>query len=238
MKDKIVIFDLDETLGYFSQISTFWIIIKNSLQRELDQDEFNKLLDLYPCILRPHIIFILQFLGKIPNLRVYVYTNNQIESIWKDYLKNYFHYKIEKELFSRWIGPYKIDNRQIEEKRTSHKKSYKDFILCTNELETSKICFIDDSIHNGMKHKNLIYINIPPYVYNYKINQLIKKFAKSKLYDILQKKDLFKERMEVEIDKMKNSNFFLINKSNRFIEKKLSKRLLLKLQLFIYQKNE
>ena len=42
MKDKIVIFDLDETLGYFSQISTFWVIIKNSLQRELDQDEFNK----------------------------------------------------------------------------------------------------------------------------------------------------------------------------------------------------
>ena len=31
MKDKIVIFDLDETLGYFSQISTFWVIIKNHL---------------------------------------------------------------------------------------------------------------------------------------------------------------------------------------------------------------
>lgn len=89
-----------------------------------------------------------------------------------------------------------------------------------------------------MKHKNLIYINIPPYVYNYSINQLIKKFTKSKLYDIFQKKDLFKERLEDQIDKMKNSNFFLINKSNRFIEKKLSKRLLLKLQLFIYQKNE
>ena len=101
---------------------------------------------------------------------------------------------------------------KLKKKGTSHKKNYKDFILCTNEQETSKICFIDDSIHNGMKHKNLIYINIPPYVYNYSINQLIKKFAKSKLYDILQKKDLFKERLEDQIDKMKNSNFFLINK--------------------------
>ena len=89
-----------------------------------------------------------------------------------------------------------------------------------------------------MKNKNVIYINIPPYVYNYKINQLIKKFEKSKLNVKFQKDDLFKARMEVEIDKMKNSNFFLINKSNKFIEKKLSKRLLLKLQLFIYQNKE
>ena len=63
---KIVVFDLDETLGYFMELGMFWdsltnYIKNNKLQIPIDQKLFNKILDLYPEFLRPNIIGILKF---------------------------------------------------------------------------------------------------------------------------------------------------------------------------------
>ena len=49
---KIVIFDLDETLGYYTEFGMFWDSIKEYLKSIkspliLNQDFFNKTLDLY-----------------------------------------------------------------------------------------------------------------------------------------------------------------------------------------------
>jgi hypothetical protein len=61
---KIVVFDLDETLGYFMELGMFWdsltnYIKNNKLQIPIDQKLFNKILDLYPEFLRPNILGIL-----------------------------------------------------------------------------------------------------------------------------------------------------------------------------------
>ena len=56
---KVVVFDLDETLGYFSQFGQLW----NELIPNKDID-FNELFDLYPEFLRPNIWEILQFLNE------------------------------------------------------------------------------------------------------------------------------------------------------------------------------
>ena len=56
---KVVVFDLDETLGYFSQFGQLW----NELIPNKDID-FNELFDLYPEFLRPNILEILQFLNE------------------------------------------------------------------------------------------------------------------------------------------------------------------------------
>jgi acid phosphatase class B len=63
---KIVVFDLDETLGYFSEFGMFWDALKsyiknNSIDFNANQDFFNKTLDLYPEFLRPNIINILTY---------------------------------------------------------------------------------------------------------------------------------------------------------------------------------
>ena len=63
---KIVVFDLDETLGYFTEYGIFWdclnkfVISKN--KKELSQDDFNNILDLFPEFIRPNIINILMYL--------------------------------------------------------------------------------------------------------------------------------------------------------------------------------
>ena len=61
-KKKVIVFDLDETIGSFADLEILW----NSLG-ELDffkqsQDSFNKLLDMYPEFLRYGILNILDFL--------------------------------------------------------------------------------------------------------------------------------------------------------------------------------
>ena len=83
---KVVVFDLDETLGYFVEFGIFWDSLKeyinqNNINCNIDQHLFNKLLDLYPEFLRPNIITILQYLKKkkLSNKcsKLMIYTNNQ-----------------------------------------------------------------------------------------------------------------------------------------------------------------
>ena len=63
---KIVVFDLDETLGYFTEFGIFWdCLMRYSNEKKkvlLNQCDFNDILDLYPEFLRPNIINILSYL--------------------------------------------------------------------------------------------------------------------------------------------------------------------------------
>ena len=49
---KIVVFDLDETLGYFTEFGIFWDSLSNYINLKggptLEQSDFNDILDLYP----------------------------------------------------------------------------------------------------------------------------------------------------------------------------------------------
>jgi hypothetical protein len=59
---KIVVFDLDETLGYFSKLSIFWDCFENYLHNKLTKQDFTYLLDTFPEFIRPNIINILKYL--------------------------------------------------------------------------------------------------------------------------------------------------------------------------------
>jgi hypothetical protein len=60
---KIVVFDLDETLGYFTEYGIFWDSLNNFVQiknkKKLTQYDFDSILDLFPEFIRPNIINIL-----------------------------------------------------------------------------------------------------------------------------------------------------------------------------------
>ena len=91
-KIKVVVFDLDETLGYFFELGIFWELLinyfsKNKINKiELSQDSFNELLNLFPEFLRPNIFSILNYLKykKTKNecSHVMIYTNNQGPKQW------------------------------------------------------------------------------------------------------------------------------------------------------------
>lgn len=188
---KIVVFDLDETLGYYAEFGMFWDAIKDFIQKKelninMNQDFFNKLMDLFPEFMRPNIIKILQYLKekKIENhcQKLMVYTNNQGPKEWAHFIVNYFESKLnhkQMQLFDQIVCAFKVNGRQVELCRTTHMKTRKDLIRCTKIPEETQICYLDDVFYPGMKHKNIYYINVRPYIHDLPFQVLVKRLHES-----------------------------------------------------------
>jgi hypothetical protein len=176
-----VVFDLDETLGHFSQPYRFWTRLKLFLNDQtLNDIYFFSFLDLFPGFIRTGLFKILNILKKQKisgkcNF-VMIYTNNNGPNHWVDIIMSYINTKLNYKLFDRVIRSFKINGEIVEICRTSHSKSYKDLLRCTNLSDNTKFCFIDDQFHVDMEHDNVLYIFIHPYTYNLEYAQIIKKY--------------------------------------------------------------
>ena len=75
----------------------------------------------------------------------------------------------EYDVFEKIINAFKVNNKIIEHNRTTHKKTYNDFINCTILPENIKICFID------VLHKHMVR-SINSFLYtliNNKISEIV-----------------------------------------------------------------
>ena len=125
---KIVVFDLDETLGYFTEFGIFCDCLNKYFKNnEYSNTHFTELLDLYPEFIRPKIINTLKYLKskKMENkcYKVMIYTNNQGDKQWAINIKKYFDNKVNYELFDKIIAAFKVRGKQVEIGRTSHDKN-------------------------------------------------------------------------------------------------------------------
>jgi hypothetical protein len=185
---KIVVFDLDETLGYFTEYGIFWDCLKNYLEatnkkKVLTQTDFNNILDLFPEFMRPNIINILTYLKTKKNEKcchkMMIYTNNQGPREWAHHITRYFEDKLNGKLFDQIIAAFKVNGKTVEVCRTTHNKTHRDFIKCTRVPKNAEICFIDDMYHPHMANQNIYYINIKPYFHDLSFEYMIKKFKES-----------------------------------------------------------
>jgi hypothetical protein len=192
LKPKAVAFDLDETLGSFSDLYIIWSSVRKEMKT---QKTFNELMDLYPEFLRIGIIPILDFLkSKIVSghcLPIFIYTNNQCEdSSWVERIISYLESRVSNystspvQLFARPIRAFKICNARVEPNRTTHEKTYKDFIRCSM-LKHTDLCFVDDASHEKMKRKRVYYIQPPPYFHILSQKEINDRLVKS---DVLKAK--------------------------------------------------
>ena len=182
---KMVVFDLDETLGCFTQFGMLWDTISILLNKSFNQDIFNKICKLYPKLFRPYIFTILRYLKKKTQqnnqTKIIIYTNNQGPKTWTHFIKNYIEDKINYKLFDKAICAYKFNNKQIELCRTSHNKIYDDLFKCTKLSKKYRVCFIDDKMHEQMKNPKLTYIHIRPYYMKYEMNDMFSTFTSSQI---------------------------------------------------------
>ena len=184
---KIVVFDLDETLGYFTEFGIFWdcliYYLKNKNKDTITQSDFNDILDLFPEFLRPNIINILNYLkNKKQSLcchKMMIYTNNSGPKEWAHHIIDYFSKKINYKLFDQLISAFKINGKVVEVCRTTHDKTYNDFIKCTKLPINAEICFLDDTFYPEMANDNIYYINVKPYYHDLKFEYMLDKFSKS-----------------------------------------------------------
>lgn len=183
---KVVVFDLDETLGYFTQLGSLWNSLLFSSDRDFeDPKTFEALLDLYPEYLRPNILQILHYLNekkKQSHLhQILLYTNNQGPKAWAQALTKYFETKLQSGLFDKLIAAFKVNGQQVELGRTTHEKTYEDLIRCTQLPRNTEFFFLDDVYHPQMCHDNVYYINIQPYVHMLPVEELVNRFSNSLL---------------------------------------------------------
>ena len=244
---KIVVFDLDETLGYFVEFGIFWdnlsFYLSKYLNKEIGQHEFNTIIDLYPEFLRPNIINILKYL-KTKKLskdcqKLMIYTNNQGSRKWINYIVSYFESKLDGyKLFDQIITAFKINGKQVEFCRTTNNKTFTDFIRCTKLPINAEICYLDDTFYPEMAHDNIYYINIKPYVHNLPFNELFKRFFESSVGKTLIDKETMKDFIDFMKKHIKKCNFVIVQKKDDDykVDVILSKRLLHHLYDFFNEK--
>ena len=177
---KVVVFDLDETLGSFGDLFLLWTGIKH-IHPEFDS--FREVLDIYPEFLRTGIFAILQFLYKKKKTgeceKIFIYTNNQCPPYWISLLMDYFQQKTIPNptqgivLFDKVIGAFKIGNIPFEISRTTNKKTYSDLIRCTMLPKNTEFCFIDDTEYNKMKHDKIYYIRPKAYIHSLSVQEIV-----------------------------------------------------------------
>jgi hypothetical protein len=237
---KIVVFDLDETLGYFTEFGIFCDCLNKYFKtNEYSNTHFNELLDLYPEFIRPKIINTLKYLKskKMEDkcYKVMIYTNNQGDKQWAINIKKYFDNKVKYELFDKIIAAFKVRGKQVEFGRTSHDKTMDDFVRCTKLPDNIEVCFIDDLYHVGMVDEKVYYINVKPYKYQLSIEKMIDTFLHSKLGDKIREKEHFINSIQHEYKKY---NYKISEKmtQEQEIDEIIGKRMLQHLKQFFYEK--
>lgn len=247
-KNKIVVFDLDETLGSFVELGMFWDALENFYGHKLSNNEFINFLDIFIEYLRPDIINILKFIINKRNngecYKIMIYTNNQAPKSWCSLICSYFDKKLNTKVFDKIISAFKVNGKIVEICRKTHNKTIGDLINCSKIPEDTKICFIDDQEHPYMKNENVYYIKIKPYNYSLPYNIMANKYYYHNYASInnVSNKDEFvntitkimnhydyehknKHKNEIEIDKiiskqiMKYLNEFFYVRKNKTIKK-------------------
>jgi len=191
---KYVVFDLDETLGCFTDLVAIWDIINDESfifsneNNRTSQDRFNALLDLYPEFIRYGILNILEYLNYKRKMNVfeglYLYTNNQISKTWSKMIIHYLERRSNSpNLFKHIIHAFKINKRIIEPKRTGHVKSYSDFIDCSLLPNGTEICFIDNTYYEKLNCSKVYYIRPKPYFHGINTSEIIYRLLNSNLLE-------------------------------------------------------
>tara|TARA_B110000495_G_C22921878_1_gene538584 strand:- start:74 stop:844 length:771 start_codon:yes stop_codon:yes gene_type:complete len=183
MKNVAFVFDLDKTIGYFTQLAIFMEAIEDYIKRKLKLKEFFQLLDLYPNVFRPDIFTIFKYLKELKKkhkyVKVLIYTNNMGPKNWVHHIRKYIEYKLDYKLFDRTIAAWKVRGEIYEKCRTEHGKTVSDLISCSQLKKGDKICFLDDQKHSRMIHRNVDYLYLYPYKFDYLFKKMSTIFLKS-----------------------------------------------------------
>ena len=82
-------------------------------------------------------------------------------------------------IFDQVICAYKVNGMIIEPNRTSYDKIYSDLIRCVKAPYGSSVCFIDDRLHEAMRHPSVDYIQVKPYHCKFKKRDVMRRLERS-----------------------------------------------------------
>lgn len=209
--ERIVVFDLDETLGCFAELGMFWDALTNSSCMH-KKAHFFEVMDLFPEFLRPRILTILKTIldrkreGNCQ--KIMIYTNNQGPKIWSQMIADYFEYKLGEKVFDNIIGAFKVNNNIVEVCRTSHNKNIGDLLKCTKLVSGTRVCFFDDQYHPLMKDESVYYVNVKSFCCSMPFRRMAERYSKRNITN--DKRETFNKEI---ISYMKQYNYNVVEKT-------------------------
>ena len=190
-RNLIFVFDLDKTIGYFTQIAILIEGLEEFLKRKLKKKELFKIFDIFQEIFRPDMMTIFKYLKKakqkLKQIKVMIYTNNVGPKSWVYDIKKYIEQKLKYKLFDRTIAAWKVNGITYEKCRTSYEKKYSDLLKCGNLSKSDKIFFLDDAKHEQMYHKNVKYMHLKGYKHDIKFTKMCARFFNANIGKIIKK---------------------------------------------------
>ena len=196
---QAVVFDLDKTIGFFTQIAVVMEAVEDVLGREMKLQEFFDFLDVYPHVFRPDMFKIFNYLKKQKKrnkeLKVLIYTNNIGPKSWVMNIRKYIEKKINYKLFDKVIPAWKVGKEIYEPNRTTHNKTYDDLLRCGKLSKNYKVLFLDDLDHEQMRVDKVTYLLVKKYRYDEKFEKLVNTLMKSKIKDIMVKKTKYSNQL-------------------------------------------
>ena len=222
-----MVFDFDETIGYFSQLGLIIDSLENHIKRKITQEETFHLLDIFPNFFRPGIFELFKLIKKEKKknkwLKMVIFTNNVGPKQWVPLILKYIEKKLDCEnFFDKVIGAWKVkgEDNPREECRSSYDKSYDDLMKCYSMLEKYKICFLDDVIHQKMQHKNVDYLHLKAYRHEISYDTIVDTLLNSsKFKEFIKKRSDFLQYLKEYL----NKEFFEYKHVTKLTEKKYSK---------------
>ena len=182
MHETCIVFDMDETLGFFAQLSRLWLTLQDLNNKKLRSRDFYDLCDLFPKMLRPGILKTLNYVSRYKKkilTKVVLYTNNTGELWWPELVVQYIEYKMGNKVFDVIIPGFNRGNNC----RKSALKTYDDLVNCANINKNTKICFIDDQPHRALaEHPQVTHVFVNAYNYFYTNTHIFQKLQNLHFY--------------------------------------------------------
>ena len=199
--DKVIVWDMDETIGSFVSLSEPVNLLERLLGKQLTQKEFKEVIHIFQEVLRPNIIEVLIYIKERQdeNTKNILYTNNNGPKSWCNGIVAYLDNRIGCKVFDNIIRAWEVNGKIIEPNRTSYLKTYEDLVSCLNVDEIRKICFIDDQDHPLHKHSRVTSYKIPQYNVEFTTDEIIKKLKNSSFKKVF-KTNTYKEYLYDDYD--------------------------------------
>ena len=204
--DKNIVFDFDQTIGYFEQIIE---IIKHT--KKTSKLDVFELFTLFPLVFRTNIFDIFHYIVRLKKERkiksVILYSSNNNDT-FIGYVLSFIHQKLNYTLFDTSIS--------LNQTHTKN-KNITDLLKYSNGLLTKKssIFFIDDKEHNEMK--------------------CIKYYIKCESYKYVYSNKTIEEKLNINENNEKDT-ITKINEKNKITQSvysAISKEIISKIRLFV-----
>lgn len=162
MHAPVVVFDLDNTLGDFTIVSGLWP------EPTVPKTRFSS----FCRLMNKHLHVYSPILSTIPRLvaartegrisSIVMYTNNNGHCSWASAIAGHIGLLHGTRVFDAVIPGYR-EELGIEQCRSGPEKTYEDLCRCLGLANGTRVLFVDDQEHPGMRCEHVEYARVKPY---------------------------------------------------------------------------